>query len=563
MFDPQTQTNIDSWLNNAYDEETKDAVRLLIKTNPQEALNAFYTRLSFGTGGLRGIVGVGSNRMNRYTVMTATQGLANYILKHLPPAQQKVLIGYDSRIHSAAFAFETAQVLAANGIHVQLFRHLRPTPLISYGVRKLQCGAGVVITASHNPPSYNGYKVYWTDGGQLAPPQDQEIMAEINGLNDLSRIQQGPLESPLITWIDTELDTDYLNDMDSLQGYPKDNHEQGKQLKIVYTPLHGAGITLVPKILERWGFSNIHLVPTQAAPDGHFPTVEQPNPEERAALKHGIDLLTLVNGDILLATDPDADRMGIVVMHRGKPERMDGNQIASLCLEHVARSLSKQGRLPPRAACIKTFVTTEMLRTIAQAFGIACIDVPTGFKWIAATIHQWETEAEGMNFLFGGEESFGYLLGTMVRDKDAVISCALICEVALHAKLQGKTLVDLLHDLYRKYGIYREQLLSVKYPETKEGREQMAQAIAKLKTTPPKRLGKAIILTTDYPAPDMIRFRLDSGGWVVVRPSGTEPKVKVYGGASQAVFSFIEDGIRTCEEKVHTMLEAIIHLLTH
>lgn len=563
MIDAYTQANIDSWLNGAYDDETKEAIRLLIKTDPKEAVNAFYTRLSFGTGGLRGIVGVGTNRMNRYTVMTATQGLANYILKRLPTNLHKVIIGYDSRIHSSAFAFETAQVLAANGIHVHLFRQLRPTPLVSYGLRKLHCGAGIVITASHNPPSYNGYKMYWTDGGQLVPPHDREIIAEINQLTDLSQIRQGPLDSPLVSWIDMELDEDYLRDMDSLQGYPKDNHEQGKQLKVVYTPLHGTGITLVPKILERWGFSTVHLVPSQAQPNGQFPTVAQPNPEDRAALREGTDLLTLVEGDILLATDPDADRVGIVVMHNGKPEIMDGNQIASLMLEHVAQSLTKQGRFPVRAACVKTIVTTEMLRTIAQAYGITCVDVLTGFKWIAAAIDQWEKKPDGMNFIFGGEESYGYLVGTMTRDKDAVISCALICEIALHGKLRGKTMVDMLHDLYRKYGIYREQLLSVSYPETKEGRGQMVRAMEKLKTDPPRRLGKELVVSTDFPAPDVFRFRLENGGWVVVRPSGTEPKVKVYGGASQAVFSFVQEGIRACEEKVHTMLESVVYVLTH
>ncbi len=565
MIDAVTQANIDAWLQDAYDEKTKESIRDLLTNHPEEALNAFYTRLSFGTGGLRGIVGVGTNRMNRYTVMSATQGLANYLLKSVSPEKQSVIIGYDSRTHSEEFARETAQVLAANGLRVHLFRHLRPTPLVSYGVRKLGCGAGVVITASHNPPSYNGYKVYWSDGGQLVPPQDKELIREINAIRKLGQIRQGDISHPHISWIDQELDEEYLREMDALQGYPKENKDSGKRLKIVYTPLHGTGITLVPTLLDRWGFTNLHLVPSQSKPDGLFPTVEQPNPEERAALKQGVDLLTLVEGDLLLATDPDADRVGVVVMHHGKAVVMDGNQIASLCLEHVARTLTKQGRLPARPACVKTIVTTEMLRTIAQAYGVACVDVLTGFKWIAAKIHEWEqekAEKEGMSFIFGGEESYGYLLGTAVRDKDAVIACALIAEMALWGKLRGKTLIDLLHDLYRKYGIYREQLLTVNYPETKEGRERMVKALDKLKAHPPHHLGKAIVISSDFPAPDVFRYRLDSGSWVVVRPSGTEPKVKVYGGTSQAVFSFIEEGIRACEEKVHAMLETVVQLLT-
>ncbi len=563
MFDANTQANIDAWLNDAYDETTKEAIRELVKNSPQDALNSFYANLSFGTGGLRGIVGPGTNRMNRYTVMTATQGLANYLLKSVAREKQSVIIGYDSRTHSQTFAQEAAQVLAANGIQVHLFRHLRPTPLVSYGVRKLNCGAGIVITASHNPACYNGYKVYWADGGQLVPPQDQELTAEIHAIDHLAQIKQSSLTHPLIYWIDQELDEEYLRDMDALQSYAQDTRNNGKQLKIVYTPLHGTGITLVPKILERWGFTQVQLVASQATPDGLFATVEQPNPEERAALKRGIDLLTLVEGDLLLATDPDADRVGVVVRHEGKPVVLDGNQIASLCLEHVAQSLTRQGRLPPRPACIRTIVTTEMLHTIAQAYGITCVAVLTGFKWIAATIHSWEQEKDGMNFIFGGEESCGYLVGTMARDKDAVIACAVIAEIALRGKLKGKTLVDMLHDLYRKYGIHREQILSVKYPETKEGRAQMAQAMEKLKANPPRRLGKATVVATDFSNPDVFHFRLDNGSWVVVRPSGTEPKVKVYGGASQAVFSFVEEGVRACEEKVHAMLEAVVQLLTH
>lgn len=396
-FDPQTQHNIDQWLQGRYGEKTKQQVRALIRDDPQGAIDAFYTTLSFGTGGLRGIVGVGTNRMNPYTVMTATQGLANY-LKQQVLGVPSVLIGYDSRLESPQFAHEAAQVLAANGINVYLYRHLRPTPLVSFGCRARHCSAAIMITASHNPPYYNGYKVYWSDGGQVLPPHDQGIIDEVNRIGSLEEIRTGPLTSSLIQWIDEEIDEEYLRVTDSLPLYAEQNHTKGAELKVVYSNLHGTGITMVPKILTRWGFTNVTFVKAQQEPDGAFPTVKSANPEERAALQLGIDTLLACNGDILMATDPDADRVGVAVRHGGDVQLLTGNQVAAICLEHICAGMEFQPRRPARPACVKTIVTTPLFRAIADHHDVACFDVLPGFKYISAKIHEWELEKRAIIF---------------------------------------------------------------------------------------------------------------------------------------------------------------------
>lgn len=533
-FDTQVQRNIDQWLQGSYDEQTKQKVRALIHDDPQGAVDAFYTTLSFGTGGLRGIVGVGTNRMNKYTVMTATQGLANY-LKQQGRRTISVLIGYDSRRESPEFAQDAAQVLAANGIKVYLYRHLRPTPLVSFGCRARHCSAAIMITASHNPPYYNGYKVYWSDGGQVLPPHDQGIIEEVNRIGGLEGIKTGPLDSALIQWIDEEIDQEYLQVTDPLPLYPSENKTHGHELKVVYSNLHGTGITMVPKILTRWGFTNVTFVKAQRDPDGAFPTVKSANPEERAALQLGIDALIACEGDLLMATDPDADRVGVAVRSGEEVQLLTGNQVAAICLEHVCAAMERQNRKPERPACVKTIVTTPLFKAIADQYGVTCFDVLPGFKYISAKIHEWEQKAHGNHFVFGGEESYGYLYGTASRDKDAVITCALLCEIALQAKRAGKTLVDLLHDLYRKYGIHREQLMSINYPETREGRERMRLAMVTLRKKPPKELdGAKVTALKDYlqePTPsDILAFTFADGRWLIVRPSGTEPKVKLYAG---------------------------------
>lgn len=580
-FDAATQHNIDAWLNGDYDEATKNEIRQMVKDSPEKAIDAFYTKLDFGTGGLRGVVGVGTNRMNRYTVMAATQGLANYLAKQPKEGGHSVFIGYDSRVHSREFAEVTARVLAGNGIKVYIFNELRPTPLVSFGCRTRGCSAAIVVTASHNPPEYNGYKVYWDDGGQVVPPHDIGIIAEVNKITEVAQIKCTEITNPLIEWVDAEVDEEYVTTIHPLQNYAADNKNRGKTLKVVYTSLHGTGITVVPKVLEDWGFSNYILVPEQCKPDGTFPTVKSPNPEERSALKLGIDVLNKVFGDILIATDPDADRMAVAVRHQGSVEVLTGNQIACVCLEHVLRALVTQKRLPEKAAFVKTIVTTELFRVITEAYGRPCVDVLTGFKYIAQVIHEWEQSAEGLQFIYGAEESYGYLLGDVVRDKDAVISSALVCEVALQAKLHGKTLVDLLHHLYQKYGVYREKLSSIYYGEGKANKEKMDQAMANLRATPPKTIHNTpVISVEDYltsthtdmrtgktralelPKSNVYAFHLNDGSKVVARPSGTEPKIKLYGGVSRPSLSTSHDQvIAQCDTLVSELLDSVAKLL--
>lgn len=533
-IDPQVQRRIDRWLQSDYDEATRRQVRHLVNERPQEAIDAFYTTLSFGTGGLRGIVGVGTNRMNRYTVSMATQGLANYIQKQ-KIANPSVLIGYDSRIESPAFAKEAAQVLLANGIAVYLMRELRPVPLVSFGCRYYGCTSAIMITASHNPPFYNGYKVYWSDGGQVLPPHDQGIIREVQAIEELSQVRSGSLEGDNLHWVGKELDREYLEKMDQLALTPERNQQGGEALKVVYSNLHGTGITLVPPLLHRWGFTQVALVESQAVPDGRFPTVKSANPEEPAAMQLGSELLLQIEGDILLANDPDADRVGVGVRSGKRVVLLTGNQIGALCAEHICSTLKEKGRLPARGAMIKSLVTTPLIQAIAANYGIACIDVLPGFKYIGAQITAWEGNPQAPQFLFGAEESYGYLMGTSTRDKDGVSLTALLCEVALSAKQRGQTLLDQLEAIYRRYGVYRDQLVSISFPDTQEGRQEMRQAMERLRSHPPSSIGPLSVLSVeDYllrdPKADILRFQLDKGTWAVVRPSGTEPKVKLYAG---------------------------------
>lgn len=565
-FDSETQKNIDSWLEGGYDEETKQQVRDLIARHPEEAVDAFYTTLTFGTGGLRGIMGVGSNRINAYTIRQATQGLANYIQTHREEGKNGVFIGYDSRHNSKQLAAETAKVLAANGIQVFLSKEMRPVPYISFACRHRKCQAAIVITASHNPPAYNGYKVYWSDGGQVVPPHDKGIMAEVQKIHNLSMVRCAPsLEHPNITW--DEVDSAYLEALSSLQLYPQ---ETNREIKITYTSLHGTGITLMPRAFAAWGFPSLSLVAEQSIPDGDFPTVSSPNPEEESSLVMGMEQMRREESDLLIATDPDADRLGVVVNHRGKPVRLSGNQIACLCLEHVCRAQ----KLPKKAACIKTIVTTELFQAIADAHQIPCFNVLTGFKYIAATIHEWDLNG-AHQFIFGGEESYGYLLGTHARDKDALISAVLIAEAALFAKRQGKTLVDQLHELYQKYGCFGEKVEALTFPETKEGREKIAKGIAKLQHSPPQKIGHCRVeWIEDYyrslrinlatgetralslPKSQMVAFWLEGGSKVVVRPSGTEPKIKFYGSVNSKTATLLE-----CEQQASALIEALKALI--
>lgn len=551
-IDPATQKNIQSWLDSDYDEETKETIRRMQETAVDQLIDAFYTTLSFGTGGMRGLMGIGSNRMNVYTVRAATQGLANYILQQPIPSGLKthrVMIGYDSRNNSKEFAEEAAKVLAGNGIEAHLFDTLHPTPLVSFGCRLRHCTAGIMVTASHNPPAYNGYKVYWNDGAQVLPPHDAAIIAEVKKISSPSQVKSiSELPNPLVVPEGNDIDANYLAAITELQLYPEENHKFGKKLKIIYSPLHGTGIYLVPEALKRWGFHDVHLVKEQAIPNGLFPTVELPNPEDPEALKLGIHELQKLHADIFLATDPDADRVGVAVEHHGQVHLLTGNQVAALCLNHVIDALKTQQRLPKNAACVKTLPTTELFAAIAKQNNVTCFDVLTGFKYIAEKIREWENDPKHpYTFIFGGEDSYGYLIGTHSRDKDAVVLCALISEIALHAKLQNKTLIDRLEEIYAKYGHYLEGLLSINFPETKEGKEKMVSSMATLRANPPLALnGHKVIDIEDYqqcekttlvdgkktpltlPKSDVLLFRLENDGKLIVRPSGTEPKIKIY-----------------------------------
>jgi phosphomannomutase len=511
------------WLHEPFDEETRREVKRLLETGGAD--DAFFKDLSFGTGGMRGIMGVGTNRINRYTIAAATQGLANYLKK-----QGSVFIGYDVRHNSRLFAEITARVLAANGIRALITKDICQTPLVSYGCRHYGCSAAVMITASHNPPAYNGYKVYWADGGQIVPPHDEGIIAEVKKQTSYADVPLASLNSKLISWVGNELDTAYLHELKKLQLYP------AKPLHIVYTPLHGTGIRIIPQALQSWGYNPVHLVEKQQTPDPNFSHAQSPNPEEEKALTLGTEQLVREHGDLLIATDPDADRMGVVVMHHGKPVRLTGNQIACVCLQHIAETLSQRKQWPKNAACIKTIVTTELFRKIVEKFGGTCVDVLTGFKYIGEQMTKWE-KTKKYTYVFGAEESYGYLFGTMVRDKDAVSSACLVAEVAAQAKSQHLTLVDKLHALYREYGVHREMLSQIAFSDSAAGMKEMQELMQKLRKSPPKTIGgKKVSAVEDYlagtklklPKSDVLRFWLSDQSKLVIRPSGTEPKIKIY-----------------------------------
>lgn len=566
IIDPVAKKNIESWLTGPYDEATKKEIEDLLKDHPQEISDAFYRDLDFGTGGLRGIMGVGCNRINKYTIRAATQALANYLHRLFPSITPSVFIGYDTRLNSRDFAVETAKVLAGNQIKVFFCDHPRPVPLVSFGCRYKKCQAGIMITASHNPAIYNGYKVYWSDGCQVLPPHDKGIISEYSRIKSFDQIKIGEFSSPNIVHMESEIDQAYMKAIEAYE-YNRDLVQQeGKQLNIAYTSLHGTGINLLPKVLKSCGFTQLHLVEEQCKPDGNFPTIHFPNPEERSALKLGIELMLDLQTDILLATDPDCDRVGVTINHKGGVVLLTGNQVACLCLEYLCQTLSEQKKITHQTAFIKTIVTTELFRAIANKYGLPCFDVLTGFKFIGEKISQWEQELDSYQFIFGGEESFGYLLGTHVRDKDGVISSVLICEAALKAKLENKTLVDKLYDIYKKYGVYRESLITVEFEPTKQGMEKLANIMKLLRAQPPKViLGTPIVSIDDYltgnktwlasgktdaltlPKSNVLTFNLADNTKLVIRPSGTEPKIKLYCGTVTNNPYSIDEGIEHCD----------------
>jgi len=536
------EERINQWLSGPYDEETKSEIRRMQNINDPDLQEAFYTDLDFGTGGLRGIMGVGPNRMNKYTVGTATQGLANYLKESFPGIQISVAIAYDCRNNSDYFASVAADVLSANGIKVFLFDGLRPTPELSFAVRHLRCQAGIVITASHNPKEYNGYKVYWNDGGQLVPPHDKNVITAVRAISSIAHVKFDR-NHDLVTGIGKGIDEIYLRQIMQIVLSP-DAIEKQHRMPIVYTPIHGTGVTLIPKVLKRIGFGNIIHVPEQDITDGNFPTVKSPNPEERSALEMAIAVADEHNAALVLATDPDADRVGVAVRGKdGKMVLLNGNQTASVLVYYTLTRLKETGKMPAHPMMVKTIVTTDLLATIAADFDVKMYDVLTGFKYIAEIIRLQEGKEK---FIGGGEESYGYLGADFVRDKDAVMTCCIIAEAAAWAASREKTLLDILDEIYQKYGFYAEDLLSIT-KKGMNGQQEIAAMMKQFRENPPIEInGSAVLTIKDYkfkfskdlktgaesaialPVSDVLQFFMEDGSKVTVRPSGTEPKIKFY-----------------------------------
>lgn len=534
----EIDTRVQEWLHEPYDTSTRKEVEALLKKGAEAVRDAFYTSLSFGTGGMRGIMGAGTNRMNKYTVQRATQGLANYLRAQFPKESIRVFIGYDSRHHSEEFAQNAARVLAANGITALLCTEIRPTPFVSFGVRRGKCQAGIMITASHNPKEYNGYKVYWSDGAQVVPPHDTGIVKEVEKIRSQNEVHLSPEHHPLIEHVSPAYDLDYLKEIRKLQIDPREDHKVGDALKITYTSLHGTGIKMMPRALKEWGFHNINLVEIQCVPDGNFSTVKSPNPEEKAALALGLAQLEKTRSDILLVTDPDADRLAVACLHKGKAVQLNGNQVASICAEYLCSTLAAQKKLPSNSALVTTIVSTDLIRAIAQQHKITCFEVLTGFKYIGQLIHKWEENNHSYHFLFGAEESYGYLYGTYSRDKDAMISGCLVAEIALLMKAEGRTLVDYLEEIYKKYDYYLEGQKTMAFAPGEAGIQEMKQRMNAMRKSPPQMIaGQKVATLIDYekdgtglPKSDVLQFRLADQSKLTVRPSGTEPKLKIYAG---------------------------------
>jgi len=541
-MDAAIQEKVDKWLKGNYDQATKDEILRLQKENPNELTESFYRNLEFGTEGLRGIMGVGTNRMNKYTLGMATQGFANYLKASFPDKEVRVAIAHDSRNNSRFFAETTANIFAANGIKVFLFQSLRPTPELSFAIRHLHCQGGVVCTASHNPKEYNGYKAYWDDGGQLVPPHDKNVIREVEKIAGIDAVRWGGGESN-ISMIGAAIDEAYIGMVRNLSVYPEVIERQ-HNLRIVYTPIHGTGIKLVPEVLQRFGFSNVHVVDEQATPDGNFPTVIYPNPEESEAMSIGLRKAQQIDADILLGTDPDADRVGIGVKDKkGQWVLMNGNQTATLAFNYMIEARKAKGIAAPNDMVVKTIVTTDLIDEIAWRSNISCYNVLTGFKYIAELIKEKEGRE---NYVIGGEESYGLMIGSQIRDKDAVSAVALLCEMAAYEKDKGRSLYDKLIDLYVEYGFYKESLISIT-KKGMNGQKEIAEMMSAYRRQPPVTInGSPVVQLLDYqlrkgrnlqtgeewtlelPESNVLQFVLEDGSKISARPSGTEPKIKFY-----------------------------------
>jgi phosphoglucomutase len=555
---------VNNWLTENYDQETKDEILRLQKENPDELTDCFYQNLEFGTGGIRGIMGVGTNRINKYTIGMATQGYSNYLMASFPNQHVKVAIAHDSRNNSRFYAETAAKVFAANGIKVFLFQSLRPTPELSFTIRYLGCQGGVVCTASHNPKEYNGYKAYWNDGGQLVPPHDIRVMEEVEKIASINEVKWTGGESH-ITMVGKEMDEAYISMVKNLSVYPEIIEKQ-HNLCIVYTPIHGTGIKLVPEVLRRFGFSNVHVVDEQATPDGNFPTVAFPNPEEKETMALGLKKAREIDADILLGTDPDADRVGIGVKNdRGEWMLLNGNQTAVLAFNYMIEARKEKGIAQPGDMVVKTIVTSEMIDEIARQSNIHCYNVLTGFKWIAELIKEKEKTE---NYVIGGEESYGLMIGDKLRDKDAVSAVAILCEMAAYEKNKGRSLYDKLIDLYLQFGFYKESLISIT-KKGMDGQKQIADMMASYRRQPPVKINQStVVQLLDYqdssgrnlntgerwkinlPVSNVLQFILEDGSKISARPSGTEPKIKFYFSVHEklnhrSAFDAVEDILQT------------------
>ncbi len=570
-LDPTVKRNVSKWLNGSYDADTKAIIQKMVETGAVTDLtDAFYKDLEFGTGGLRGIMGAGSNRVNKYTLGMATQGLSNYLLKRYPDQQIKVVIAHDCRNNSKEFARMTAEVFSANGIYVYFFEGLRPTPELSYAIRELGCKSGVMLTASHNPKEYNGYKAYGEDGGQLVSPADKSVLEEVRKIDTIDKINFNGIEENIES-IGKEMDDKFLAELVNLS-ISKEAIARQSDLKIVFSPIHGTGGVLVPPVLKQFGFNNVTLVEEQMVVDGNFPTVIYPNPEEEEALKMAINKAKEIDADLVMATDPDADRVGMAIKNdKGDIVLLNGNQAACLLIRYVLTAWEKAGKLDGNQYVVKTIVTSYLIDKIAASKKVDCYNTLTGFKYIGEVM----TRLEGKKtFIAGGEESYGYLVGEHARDKDAVVSCAMIAEMVAYYKDQGSSLYDAMIDMYLEYGFYKEKLIAIK-KEGKAGAEEIKAMMDRFRTHPPAILGGSkVTMIKDYksslakdmvsgtaekidlPSSNVLQFYTEDGSIISARPSGTEPKIKFYCSVNEPLAS--KEIFESVQEKLDAKLAKIL-----
>lgn len=570
MTDASIINKANSWLTSSIDPATKKEIEVLLESeDPTELIDSFYRDLEFGTGGLRGLMGVGSNRMNVYTIGMATQGLANYLLQSFPDQVIRLAITHDSRINNTLFAETTANVLTANGIHVKYFREMRPTPMLSFAIRHFGCQSGVMVTASHNPKEYNGYKVYWQDGGQVVPPHDKNIISEVLKISSIDDVNWNKNDA-LIEYIEEDFDLIYLNEVRKLSMSPESILVQ-KDMTIVFSPIHGASGKMVPAALRVFGFENIHVVKEQIEPDGNFPTVIYPNPEEAEALEMSVNLGKEVNAELVLACDPDGDRYAAVVPNeKGEFELLNGNQTGSLIIYYLLTKWREHGRLTGKEFTVNTIVTTDLITEISKGFGVKSYATLTGFKYIAEVILAQEGKTQ---FIAGGEESYGFLVGDFVRDKDGVSACAIMAEIVAYYKTKGQTVIDVLAEIYMQYGFYKESLISIT-KKGKDGAEQIQQLMHGFRTNKPESINGIKVVkivdvkeskiysmadgteeTLDLDKSNVIQFYLEDGSKISARPSGTEPKIKYYISVNEKLPN--RDAYRAVEQSLDNKIAAL------